>query len=174
MEFYSGSFQNSKSARKELIESLKLFIPDAEDLEISTGIIPSQNHLIIWRKGFDTPFLINFFGEGTNKILRALLEIKKCKDDKLMIDEIDCGIHFSKIKKFFTILFNAATVDNVQMFAATHSKECIESFTQALIETKLQNEGRIIRLAETKAGIKAYTMRFEEFENALLAESEIR
>ena len=38
----------------------------------------------------------------------------------------------------------------------------------------MQNEGRIIRLAETKNGIKAFTMRFAEFENALMAESEIR
>lgn len=174
MEYYSTSFQNSKSIRKELIESLKLFIPDAEDIEISTGIIPSQNCLIIWRQGFDTPFLVNLFGEGTNKILRALLEIKKCSNNKLMIDEVDCGIHYSKMKNFFKVLISAAQKDNVQIFATTHSKECIENFTKALEETGMQDEGRIIRLAETKNGIKAFTMRFAEFENSLMAESEIR
>ena len=61
-----------------------------------------------------------------------------------------------------------------QIFATTHSKECIESFKAALEEAGLQDEGRIIRLAETKSGIKAYTNTFEQFENSLLAESELR
>jgi hypothetical protein len=61
-----------------------------------------------------------------------------------------------------------------QIFATTHSKECIQSFTMALRETGMGNEGRIIKLADTKKGIKAYTILFEEFENSILAESEMR
>ena len=91
-----------------------------------------------------------------------------------MIDEIDCGIHYSKMNDFFKIIINAANLQNVQLFATTHSKECIEKFINTLEKTGMQEQGRIIRLAETKNGIKAFTMRFAEFENALMAESEIR
>ena len=61
-----------------------------------------------------------------------------------------------------------------QIFATTHSKECIEYFSLALKELELEEEGRIIRLAETASGIKAYTNNYEQFENSLNADSELR
>lgn len=91
-----------------------------------------------------------------------------------MIDEVDAGVHFSRLKDFIKSLLLVASQQGKQIFATTHSKECIEYFKEALKETGLEKEGRIIRLAETKSGIKAYTMEFDEFENALMAESEIR
>ena len=56
----------------------------------------------------------------------------------------------------------------------THSKECVESYSAALKEINLESKGRVIRLSDTKNGIKSYTMKYEEFEKALDAESEIR
>ncbi len=174
MEFYSSNFQNSKPLRKDLINSLKIFIPDIEDLEISTGIIPGENYLIVWRENFDSPFLINSFGDGTNKMLRLLLEIKKCRNNRIMVDEIDCGIHYSKLKDFFKIIIQACLNDNVQLFATTHSKECIENYMLALDSLDKKNEGNIIRLANTKVGVKGYSIGYDEINNSLISESEIR
>ena len=91
-----------------------------------------------------------------------------------MIDELDSGIYYSHLKDFIKSLLIVSKNEKKQIFATTHSKECIESFKAALEEAGLQDEGRIIRLAETKSGIKAYTNTFEQFENSLLAESELR
>ena len=71
-------------------------------------------------------------------------------------------------------LINIARKEKKQVFATTHSKECIEAYSLALKELELEDSGRIIRLAETKKGIKSYTMHFDEFENAMKSESEIR
>ena len=115
------------------------------------------------------------YGDGTVKLFRILLSLFSNNHyNRLMIDELDAGVHYSKLTDFIKSLLKIANEQGKQIFATSHSKECIESFTKALEETELQNEGRIIRLAETKNGIKAYTMEFVEFENAILAESEIR
>lgn len=173
IEMYSDLVQENKQNKIDLLDNLKILLPDIENLEISSGTNLSPTFLITLNNE-DKPFILNNFGDGTIKFFRYLLEIKVCKNLRLMIDEIDTGIHYSKIKIFLKAVISLSIQNNVQIFATTHSKECIQCFTEALEELNLQNEGRIIRLAETKSGIKAYTMQFEEFENALDAESEIR
>jgi AAA15 family ATPase/GTPase len=95
-------------------------------------------------------------------------------NNRLMIDEIDAGIHYSRMKEFLKRVIQSAKNKNVQLFATTHSRECIEYYAQALKELGFENEGRIIKLADTKSGIKAYTSNYAQFENSLDAESEIR
>lgn len=172
-DFYSNNIQISKSVKEQFLNDLKLLIPDIESIEL--GAIHGRDiSLIVTLRNTDMPITINDFGGGTIKYIRFLLELFVCENKRLMIDEIDTGIHYSKLSLMLNKILSIAAKKNVQLFTTTHSKECIESFITALEETGLQNEGRIIRLAETKHGIKAYTMEFAEFENALLAESEIR
>ncbi len=147
-DFYSRQFQNFKSKRSILLKSLRLFVNDIEDLEISTSLITSTNSLIAWRSNYDTPFLINLFGEGTIKTLRMLLEITVCKDRRLMVDEIDTGIHYTRLKDFWKIILSASIENNVQLFATTHSQECLVYFTQALQELKIESSARLISLEE--------------------------
>ncbi len=91
-----------------------------------------------------------------------------------MIDEIDTGIHYSRMKDFLKKVLQSAKNKNVQIFATTHSKECLEYYKQALQELGCEKDGRVIRIADTKSGIKAYTLNYEQLENSLFAESEIR
>lgn len=174
-DFYSKQFQNFKSKRNVLIKNLQLFVSDIEDLEISTTLIPSTNSLIAWRKNYETPFLINLFGEGTIKTLRMLLEITVCKDKRLMVDEIDTGIHYSKMKEFWKIILLASKENNVQLFATTHSKECLQDYVEALKELQLESDSRIISLEELPdKSIKAYSFEFREFSSAIENGNELR
>lgn len=91
-----------------------------------------------------------------------------------MIDEIDAGIHHSRMKGYLIQILQSAKNKNVQIFATTHSKECLQYYTEALQELGYENDGRVIKIANTKSGIKAYASRFGQFENSLSAESEIR
>jgi len=103
-----------------------------------------------------------------------MLELDFCENKRLMIDEIDTGIHYSRMKEFLKKVLQSAKNKNVQIFATTHSRECIEYYKQALRELGYQNDGRVIRIANTKSGIKAYSMGFEEFDTELDLSNEIR
>ena len=72
------------------------------------------------------------------------------------------------------MVIQTAKNKNVQIFATTHSKECIKYFGEALSELGCQNEGKVIKMADVKGGTKAYTMGFEEFSDAMFYENEIR
>ena len=82
---------------------------------------------------------ITQLGDGFNKIFRYIVEIMYVKENgenRIMIDEIDTGIHYSKLKNFWTNVINVCKELNVQLFATTHSKECIEAFVEASKENE--------------------------------------
>jgi hypothetical protein len=50
----------------------------------------------------------------------------------------------------------------------------LEYYSKALAELGYQKDGRVIKLADTKKGIKTYTMQYEEFSDAMFLDNEIR
>ena len=173
-KLYSDSVQLFVDKKEKLVVSLSHIIKGIKNIEVNASYA-SNPILLISETGKNKLSPLAAYGDGAIKLFRILLSLfSNDHYNRLMIDELDAGVHYSRLTNFTKSLLNIANEQGKQIFATTHSKECIESFTKALEETGLQNEGRIIRLAETKHGIKAYTMEFAEFENSLLAESEIR
>lgn len=171
---YSNNIQLFVDKKERLLNALTYLIPKIKNIEVNAGM-SSSPILLLSETGKNSLSPLATYGEGALKLFRIALSLFSNNHyNRLMIDEIDTGIHYSHLKDFLKSLLLLATEEKKQIFATTHSKECIEEFTKALEETGMQNEGRIIRLSETKHGIKAFTMEFAEFENALLAESEIR
>lgn len=171
---YSNNIQLYVDKKESLLESLSHIIKNIKNIEVNASY-SNYPILLISETGKNKLSPLAAYGDGTVKLFRVLLSLFSNNHyNRLMIDELDAGVHYSRLIDFSKSLLKIAHEQGKQIFATSHSKECIESFTKALEETGLQSEGRIIRLAETKHGIKAYTMEFAEFENAILAESEIR
>lgn len=120
---------------------------------------------------------ITQFGDGFNKIFRYIVEImyiKESGESRIMIDEIDTGIHYSKLKNFWTNIINVSKELNVQLFTTTHSKECIEAFLEASKETN-EKDIRLIRLQENKdKSIKAICYKEEYIEYMVESNTEER
>ena len=120
---------------------------------------------------------ITQFGDGFNKIFRYIVEIMYVKEkggDRIMIDEIDTGIHYSKQKDFWINILSVCKELKVQLFATTHSKDCIVAFTEASKEINEKNI-RLIRLQENKdKSIKAICYPFETVEYFVESNTEER
>jgi len=174
ISFYS-EIQQSKKLKTNFINSLSLFIPDIEDIEITTSY--SNEPLIAVRlENTDSPIPLSMFGDGAKKLFRILVELPKCKYRRLMIDEIDTGIHYSRFKGFWKTILAAAKKNDVQLFATTHNKESLKYFHEALEElSEYQQDARCFTLSRIKDNsVKAYTQTYEQFEHALLHDIEIR
>lgn len=173
-KIYGDNIQLYVDKKERLIESLSHIIRNIKNIEVSTTY-SWEPILLISEKSKNKLAPLATYGDGTLKLFRILLSLFSTKDyNRLMIDEVDTGVHFSRLKDFLKSLMLVSKEQKKQIFATTHSKECVQYFKDALSETDLKNDGRIIRLADTKSGTKAYTMKFEEFETALQADSEIR
>ena len=72
----------------------------------------------------------------------------------LLVDEIESGLHYSVHEDLWTLVFKWAKDLNVQVFATTHSWDCIEAFQRAACEDE-SSEGYLIRLGWRKDEVVA-------------------
>jgi AAA15 family ATPase/GTPase len=117
--------------------------------------------------------IYDFFSSVTSviKLFRILIEIILHSDNRLMIDEIDAGVHISRFKDFWRTILKASVTHNVQLFATTHNWECLQVFKEVLEEPEMQEyqeKARCFKLAEMRNGsVKSYCATFEEFQSTL-------
>jgi AAA15 family ATPase/GTPase len=52
----------------------------------------------------------------------------------LLIDEIENGLHYTVQEEFWKMLFKLAITYDIQIFAATHSREMIAAFDKTALE----------------------------------------
>ncbi|MBC7747089.1 MAG: AAA family ATPase [Methylotenera sp.] len=174
LEFFSEISQKTTDYNI-IVKELARFVPDIKSIEINNAVIKNNSTLIIRENNAEEVMPISFYGDGLNKFFRYILELFKCDGNRLMIDEIDTGLHYSKMKENFKSLFRLALDNNVQIFATTHSKECLQYYKEALEDLGYQDKGRIIRLVEHKnKEVKAYTYIYEQFEHSIDYDNEIR
>lgn len=69
-------------------------------------------------------------GEGMRRVLQIVLKLVNARDGLLLIDEFENGLHYSVQPKVWTMLFELAEKLNVQVFATTHSWDCIKAFAE--------------------------------------------
>lgn len=81
---------------------------------------------------------ITELGDGVRHLVSIVTKCYASENGKLFIDEIDNGIHYTALDGIWEIILKLSKDLNVQVFATTHSKECIESY--ARVAKKLKEE----------------------------------
>jgi len=74
----------------------------------------------------------------------------------LLVDEIDTGLYHGTQTDVWRLLIGTAKHLNVQIFATTHSWDCVEAFQEALENSADPSEGRLFRLQQR--GDKIYSV----------------
>jgi AAA15 family ATPase/GTPase len=176
--FYSEFIQKSKDSKQRFLKDLSCFIDDVDDIEIVSSEIKGLSLIYLRIKNMDELVPLSMFGEGVNKLFRILCEIHKVKGGRLVIDEIDAGVHFSRFKRFWNTIILSAVQNDVQLFATTHNLECLRFFKEALEENdmpRFQKDARHFLLERLPNGdIKAFDYNFEQFESAIDLGNELR
>lgn len=69
-------------------------------------------------------------GQGIKTFINIIFSMFILENRTLFIDEIENGIHYSLFDDFWEIILKLSKDRNIQIFATTHSKECIESYNR--------------------------------------------
>ena len=85
-------------------------------------------------KGFEHPVPLNSMGEGMIRVLQLILKLFQAEKGILLIDEFENGLHYSVQQKIWSLVFELSEELNIQVFATTHSWDCIQSFTSVAVE----------------------------------------
>ncbi len=178
VDFYSERIQKSKDLKEKFISNLKIFIPEIDDIEVSQSHYVDTTSLAVRLNGVDEMMPLAMLGDGAIKFARILLEIAVCAGKRLMIDEIDTGIHYSRFKLFWKTILKAAIENDVQIFATTHNIECLKYFKEALEDSdmvKYQKNAKHFLIEKIeKDKTQAFNYNFEQFESAIDLGNEIR
>jgi hypothetical protein len=124
---------------------------------------------ILKLKGLDQPVPIGSMGDGMWRMLAMAIAITQCKDGVLLVDEIDTGLHYSVMTKMWRLIFGAAKEFDVQVFATTHSSDCIRSLAELSHDVDGLNSVTVQRI---EIG-RERSVRYDPEELAIAAEREI-
>lgn len=91
---------------------------------------------------------LNSLGDGMLRLLQLLLKIFPAKGGFLLIDEFENGLHYAVQEKIWAVVFDLAEKLDIQVFATTHSWDCIESFSKVAIARK-DIEGVLFRVGRS-------------------------
>jgi predicted ATPase len=98
--------------------------------------------------GLPRPVPLNSLGDGMLRVLQLILKAFPAKGGVLLIDEFENGLHYSVQEKVWALLFDLAQRLDIQVFATTHSWDCVESFAK-VAELKNDIEGILFRVGKS-------------------------
>jgi AAA15 family ATPase/GTPase len=169
-------YENLKTKREKqlLIDILKVVNPKIVNIELRENFNDLKSVFLISYEDKDEFIPLNFVGDGFKRIFYIALKALSLKGKRILIDEIEIGIHYSKMKDFWVNIFNICKELDVQLFATTHSQECIEAYVEASKEVG-EKDIRLIRLQENKdKSIKAICYKEEYIEYMVESNTEER
>ena len=114
------------------------------------------------------------FGDGLRHYISVISDLFAVENQSIFIDEVDNGIHYSCLDQLWEIILTLSKELNVQVFATTHSKECIESYSRVAEKLKDEDISFITLVKNKEKVVKAIVRDYELLTNSMHDEREVR
>lgn len=160
-----------KAGGEERLESLLRKIEPR--LKTVRSIKPHGAFLLYVDMGLPEKMPAIHFGQGFLRLLSIYSEIIASGKKVLLIDEFENGLHHSVLIDIWRGILEATEKEGLQVFATTHSYECIRAAHAAFAET-IAYDFALHRLDEVKGQIKVVTYDKETLETSLASGFETR
>jgi len=109
-----------------------------------------------------------------HRILAIAMNLANSENGYLFVDEIDTGLHYRTMTDMWRVIFQTAERLNIQVFATTHSADCINAFSEALTEEAYHHVGKLFRLERRGEQIEAVDYDYQDLAIATSEEIEVR
>ncbi len=116
------------------------------------------------------PIPLKSLGDGATRFFGIALALANSRNGFLVIDEVENGIHHSMQRALWKMVLQTALKNDVQVFAATHSWDCVRGFAQAVTELE-DADGTLVRLE--RHGDNTRAVEYSEDELRVAAEQGI-
>ncbi|AFY71751.1 hypothetical protein Pse7367_3516 [Thalassoporum mexicanum PCC 7367] len=136
------------SKEDKVIKSLKILEPDISGIHFSSA--SSSNSISVLFKGQKVP--IGTLGEGVQRILTLAIHAVSVENGFLLVDDIDTGLYHGAQLDMWRWIMQVAKELNIQVFATTHSWDCVAAFQEALEEIGDPAYGRLLRMERRDNG----------------------
>ncbi len=153
-------------------QALQIIEPNIQRI----GFAIDENYNIIQLKvnGHSEPIPLSIMGEGMHRILALAMSLVTSENGVLLVDEIETGLHYEAQTDMWRLILETAKELNVQVFATTHSWDCIAAFQEALSQVEDQSIGKLFRLDSKYGKLRAVEYNAEDLEIATREGIEVR
>ena len=150
-----------------LLDALRVIEPRLQSVE---DISTPKGAVIMGDVGLPELVPLSLTGEGMTQLARIMLAIASSPGGVVLIDEVENGFHHSVLPKVWEVIGAAAEQFDVQVFATTHSYECIMAAHESLDADTL----RLHRIEARDSGVRCVTYQPESIEGAMWHNMEVR
>ena len=117
---------------------------------------------------------ISEYGDGLRLYVSVVADMFAADNKYVFIDEIDNGMHYTALDKLWEIILTLSKELNVQVFATTHSRECIESYCRMVEKHKARDISFITLVKNKEKQIKAIISDYDTFTDSIHDSREVR
>ncbi|HUT94770.1 MAG TPA: AAA family ATPase [Thermoguttaceae bacterium] len=119
----------SERRESEVIRAMRILAPDLTDIFFLSGENAYRHGghagILAAFEGTQHRHPLGSHGDGMRRLLALSLSLTQAEGGVLLVDEIDTGLHYSIMGDMWRLVTEAARRSNVQVFATTHSSDCV-------------------------------------------------
>ena len=123
--------------------------------------------------GLSEALPVSQVGQGIYRLIAIFSELIGEKPEVCIIDEVENGIHHSMMEQVWTGIAAAAETLGVQIFATTHSEECIEAAHTAFSKREAYDFS-IVQLFRVEGVVQGRVLDRKHIEAAIVGEIDLR
>lgn len=155
-----------------VIEALRIILPTVD--RIGFSVSEGFNNIRLKVKDHPKPVPLSSMGYGMNRILNLAIALVSTEKGVLLVDEIETGLHYEAQLDMWRLVLKTAQDLDVQVFATTHSWDCIAAFKEALQELEDQSVAKLFRLDSKYGKLRAVEYDADEIKIAVEQGIEVR
>lgn len=156
----------------KVVDALRILEPALERISFTSPATFNSGILVRLREQYPIP--LGSMGEGMRRILNLAMAAVTVENGFLLVDEIDTGLYYESQTDMWRLVLEVAQQLNVQVFATTHSWDCISAFQEALSQVEDSSIGKLFRLSRKGENIRAIDYPAEKLAVAVRQNIEVR
>nr|WP_242056784.1 ATP-binding protein [Planktothrix sp. FACHB-1355] len=158
---------------ESVVAALQILEPNIERISF-TSRQSSSSGVLLKLHGQHNPINLGSMGEGMRRMLSLAMAAVTVENGLLLVDEIETGLYYEAQTDMWRLIFSTAKRLNLQVFATTHSWDCIAGFQEALAEFEDNSVGKLFRLSRRDEKIRAVEYTADELAVAVRQSIEVR
>lgn len=161
---------SKRGKEKPVVEALQVLFPMVEGLSLELNTNVPMVYASV--KGIAEKVPVGLVSTGITKMLAYLVAIANQKHGIVIIDEIENGLHYKRMGQAWRVLLKFCLDNDVQLFASTHSAECLDALESVLSEDA--DKFSLIRAVQKEGGCELRHFQGKQFLAALEEDVEVR
>jgi ABC-type Mn2+/Zn2+ transport system ATPase subunit len=128
-----GFLQMTRGLEQQVYKIVQLMVPEIVDIAFPP--VGSDNHfrgaILVGIEGQKNRIPLGNFGDGVRHLLHLAIALcSVLQGGILLLDEFENGLHYSLMPGLWKAIIQAASERDIQIFAATHSNDCVDALAR--------------------------------------------